>query len=125
MCVCPVGHMPYIKQNRGKRKEHGSKHIRIILTRRSANYSKQEGCYKKGAKSKTYSVPIKTDEQLHQMEFQQTERFKEKVTKRYKIEAINAELKQVYSYDRAQSYGLSCMNLQGAMSIFAANMGPL
>lgn len=84
--------------------------------------SKREGCYKTGAKSKTYSVPIKTDEQLQQIEFQQTERFKEKAAERYKIEAKNAELKQVYGYDRAQSYGLSCMNLQGAMVIFAANI---
>ncbi len=84
--------------------------------------SRREGCCKPGAKSKTYSVPIKTDEQQQQVEFQQTERFKEKAAERYKIEAKNAELKRVYGYDRAQSYGLSCMKMQGAMAIFAANL---
>ena len=40
----------------------------------------------------------------------------------YKPGAKNAELKQVYGYDRAQPYGLSCMKMQGAMAIFAANL---
>ena len=41
---------------------------------------------------------------------------------RYKIEAKNAELKQVYGYDKALSYGLDGMQMQGAMTIFAANI---
>ena len=42
--------------------------------------------------------------------------------KRYKIEAKNSELKNVLGYDRALSYGLSCMEMQGALTIFAANV---
>ena len=38
------------------------------------------------------------------------------------IEAKNAELKNVFGYDRAMSYGLASMELQGAMAIFAANL---
>ena len=38
------------------------------------------------------------------------------------IEAKNAELKQVYGYDKALSYGLDGMQMQGAMTIFAANI---
>ncbi|MCM0336109.1 hypothetical protein J8K84_13720 [Bacteroides fragilis] len=41
---------------------------------------------------------------------------------RYKTELKNAELKQVFGYDRALSYGISCMQPQGAMVIFAANI---
>ena len=82
----------------------------------------REGCYKAGAKIKTYKVVKKADTQIEQMQFQQSERFKEKYRERYKIEAKNAELKQVYGYARANSYGLAAMQMQGALAIFAANL---
>ena len=53
----------------------------------------REGCYKEGAKSKTYSVTIKSTEHKEQAAFQETDEFKEKAKKRYKIEAKNSELK--------------------------------
>ena len=56
------------------------------------------------------------------MEFQKTPEFKAKARERYKIEAKNAELKHVYGYDRAESYGLCSMQMQGAITIFAANI---
>ena len=84
--------------------------------------ARREGCYKDGAKSKTYSIPIKTEEQNRLMEFQKTPEFKAKTRDRYKIEAKNAELKHVFGYDRAESYGLYSMQLQGAITIFAANI---
>ena len=82
----------------------------------------REGCYKYGNKSKTYSVSIRTDEQERLMEFQKTPEFKAKARERYKIEAKNAELKHVFGYDRAESYGLYSMQMQGAITIFAANI---
>jgi hypothetical protein len=56
------------------------------------------------------------------LEFQQTDEFKDKSRERYKIEAKNAELKHVYGYNRAESYGLYSMQMQGAITIFAANI---
>jgi len=47
----------------------------------------REGCYTAGAKSKSYSVSIKSDEHKSQIEFQETERFKLLSKERYKIEA--------------------------------------
>lgn len=82
----------------------------------------REGCYKDGAKYKTYTVPIKTEEQEKLLEFQKTDEFKKKARERYKIEAKNAELKHVFGYDRAESYGLYSMQMQGAITIFAANI---
>jgi hypothetical protein len=82
----------------------------------------REGCYKDGAKSKTYSVSVRTDEQERHLEFQKTDEFKDKARERYKIEAKNAELKHVFGYDRAESYGLYSMQMQGAITIFAANI---
>ena len=84
--------------------------------------SRREGCYKEGAKSKTYSIPIRNEEQKRQLGFQKSQEFKDIARQRYKIEAKNAELKQVYGYDKALSYGLDGMQMQGAMTIFAANI---
>ncbi len=38
----------------------------------------REGCYKEGAKTKTYSVSIKSELHLEQIAFQQTDYYKEK-----------------------------------------------
>ena len=38
------------------------------------------------------------------------------------LDMTDAELKNVFGYDRADSYGLDCMRMQGAMVIFAANI---
>ncbi|HZK94167.1 MAG TPA: transposase, partial [Prolixibacteraceae bacterium] len=82
----------------------------------------KNGCYKPGAKTKTYSVSIKSDEHQEQMKFQQTDYFKEKAKHRYKIEAKNSELKNVHGYGRASSYGIASMQMQGAMAIFTVNL---
>ncbi len=82
----------------------------------------KEGCYKEGAKSKTYSVSIKSGEHTGQMAFQESEYFKEKAKERYKIEAKNSELKHRHGYDTASSSGLVGMELQGAMAIFTVNI---
>ena len=82
----------------------------------------QEGCYKEGAKSKTYSVTIKSTEHKDQEAFQNSEEFKVKSKSRYKIEAKNSELKHRHGYDVATSAGLFGMQMQGAMAIFAVNL---
>ena len=82
----------------------------------------REGCYKEGAKSKTYSVTIKSTEHKDQEAFQNSDEFKEKAKSRYKIEAKNSELKHRHGYDVATSAGLFGMQMQGAMTIFAVNL---
>jgi len=56
------------------------------------------------------------------MVFQETEYYKEKTKHRYKIEAKNSELKNVYGYDRAIAYGINNMQVQGALAIFTVNL---
>lgn len=56
---------------------------------------------KEGAKTKTYSVAIKSEEHLDQQAFQETEEFKCLARERYKIEAKNSELKNKHGYDQA------------------------
>jgi hypothetical protein len=82
----------------------------------------KEGCYKEGAKSKSYSVSIKSAVHTEQAEFQESAYFKEKSKERYKIEAKNSELKHRHGYDVASSSNLVGMEMQGAMAIFTVNL---
>jgi len=68
--------------------------------------SRRKGCYKDGAKSKTYSLSIKTDEQKEQLDFQQTEEFKKKARERYKIEAKTQNLN--IPMDMTGHYHMDC-----------------
>ena len=56
------------------------------------------------------------------MVFQETAYFKDKAKHRYKIEAKNGELKNAHGFGRATSYGITNMEMQGAMAIFAVNL---
>ncbi len=71
----------------------------------------KQGCYKPGAKAKTYFLTLKSNTHLEQLEFQNSEEFKQEAKHRYKIESKNSELKNVQGYTRADSYGLSCMQM--------------
>mgnify|MGYP000358628949 CR=1 FL=1 len=77
---------------------------------------------KKNAKTKTYSITIKSDYHKNQEAFQKTQYFKERFKTRYMIEAKNSELKNIHGYSRCDAAGLSNMQLQGAVSIFAVNL---
>jgi transposase len=123
MYVCKAGHMAIRKARQGKKGVGGNQtntyYFDVELCKRCPM---KEGCYKEGAKSKTYSVSIKSGEHAEQMAFQETEYFKEKAKERYKIEAKNSELKHRHGYDVATSSGLTGMQIQGAMAIFAVNL---
>ncbi len=123
MFVCPAGHLATRKARQGSKK---------IGTNQTDTYyfdvekcktcPLKDGCYKDGAKSKSYSVSIKSEIHQDQIDFQATEYFKEKAKHRYKIEAKNGELKNAHGYGRAISYGTNNMQMQGAMAIFTVNL---
>jgi hypothetical protein len=123
MFVCPSGHMAIRRARQAKRNQPRNQvMVYCFDVNKCRICSPRGGCYKEGAKTKSYSVTIKSDEHQRQSVSQNTKQFKAKSLTRYKIEAKNAELKQVFVYDKALSYGISCMQLQGAMVIFAADI---
>jgi len=121
--VCPAGHMA-IRKARGGTKDVGANQVDTYYfdIKKCKSCPLKEGCYKDGAKTKTYSVSIKSKLHQDQIDFQETEYYKEKAKHRYKIEAKNSELKNVHGYDRALSYGIDNMQMQGAMAIFTVNL---
>ena len=123
MVVCPAGHMAIRKARQGKKNiGTNQKQTYFFDVEKCRSCPLKEGCYKEGAKTKTYSVSIKSELHQEQIAFQETDYFKEKAKHRYKIEAKNSELKNVHGYDRAISYGITNMQMQGAMAIFTVNL---
>lgn len=123
MFVCPAGHLANRKAQQGKKNiETNQVNTYYFDVEKCKRCPLKEGCYKDGAKSKTYSVSIKSTIHKEQIAFQETDYFKEKAEHRYKIEAKNGELKNAHGFARATSYGITNMKMQGAMAIFAVNL---
>jgi len=123
MYVCKAGHMAIRKARQGKKGVAKNQTDTYYFDIEKCKHCPlKEGCYKEGAKSKSYSVSIKSNEHTEQAKFQESEYFKEKSKERYKIEAKNSELKHRHGYDVASSSGLTGMELQGAMAIFTVNL---
>ena len=123
MYQCKAGHLA-IRKYLDKRKTEG-KNPRMTYffdVEKCKRCPHRDGCYKEGAKKKTYTETIISDSHSEQAQFQETEHFKEKAKERYKIEAKNSELKHRHGYDVASSSGLIGMRMQGAMAIFAVNL---
>jgi transposase len=123
MFVCPAGHLAIRKARQGK-KNRGKNQADTYYfdVEKCKTCPLKENCYKPGAKTKTYSVTIKSDLHSQQIAFQETALYKEKTKHRYKIEAKNSELKNVHGYDRATSYGIENMQMQRALAIFTVNL---
>jgi len=123
MYVCPAGHMAIRKSRQGKKNQPQNQVDAYYFdVEKCKRCPFQEGCYKPGAKTKSYSVSIKSEEHTKQIEFQNSERFKERAKERYKIEAKNSELKHRHGYEVASSSGLEGMRIQGAIAIFTTNI---
>jgi transposase len=92
MFVCPAGHMAIRKARQGKKNEGINQTITYYFdVEKCKTCPLKDNCYKAGAKTKTYSVSIKSDMHQQQMAFQETDHFKKKMKQRYKIEAKNSE----------------------------------
>ncbi|MBK1812613.1 IS1182 family transposase [Clostridium sp. YIM B02505] len=123
MYVCKGGHMAFRRARQGK--NDGSRNQAYTYyfdIEKCKECTQKEGCYKEGAKSKTYSVTIKSGIHKSQIDFQESKYFKEKSKERYKIEAKNSELKNRHGYDTTSYSGLIGMEMQGALTIFVVNI---
>ena len=123
MYVCKAGHMAIRKARTGKKGiVKNQKDTYYFDVEKCKNCPFKDGCYTEGAKSKTYSVTIKSNVHKEQEQFQESDYFKEKSKERYKIEAKNSELKHRHGYNVSKSSGLVGMQIQGAMAIFTVNL---
>ena len=79
MFVCPAGHLAIRKALQGK-KNIGTNQAQTYYfdVEKCKSCPLKEGCYKEGAKTKTYSVSIKSDLHQEQISFQETDYYKKK-----------------------------------------------
>ena len=126
MYVCKAGHMAIKKRKQGSKKDKNGNNTQVECYYFDIEKCKhcpfKNGCYKDGNKSKTYSIKIKDDIHIAQMDYMKTEEFKEMYSERYKIEAKNSELKNNYGYDKATACGKIGITIQGATTLFLTNM---
>lgn len=123
--ACPAGHLAIKKSKTTRNQVKPQRNSAMTYTfdvNKCKHCPRYGTCCKAGAKSKTYSVIILSGEHQKQFEYQETEEFKELARTRYKIEAKNAELKNRYGYNVAHSSGITGMVIQGATTIFVANI---
>lgn len=79
MFVCLAGHMAIRKAVQSKKGQGKNQTLVFFFDIEKCKVcSRRNGCYKEGAKSKSYSVQIKSEEHQQQADFKKTEMFKEK-----------------------------------------------
>lgn len=126
MYVCKAGHMAIKKRKQGSKKDKEGNNTQVECYYFNVEKCKlcpfKGGCYKEGAKTKTYNVKIKDDIHISQMDYMKTDEFKNLYSERYKIEAKNAELKNNHGYDKANACEKVGITIQGATTLFLANM---
>lgn len=122
MYVCKAGHMAINKRKTGSKKNGTQVECYFFDVEKCKHCPFKDGCYKDGSKTKTFSVKIKDDTHIKQMDYMETDEFKKLYSERYKIEAKNAELKNNYGYGQANSCGKIGITIQGATTLFLANM---
>lgn len=122
MYVCKAGHMAIAKRKTGSKDKNKQVESYFFDVEKCKHCPFKDGCYKNGAKTKTFNVKIKDDTHIAQMDYMKTEEFKTLYKERYKIEAKNAELKNNYNYDNANSCGKLGITIQGATTLFLVNM---
>lgn len=125
MYVCKAGHMAISKTRRHSKQPERKENPRMVYSfdiEMCKRCPIKAGCYKEGAQSKSYSISLTCDTQSEHKEFQETEHFKALTSVRYKIEAKNGELKNSHGYGIAESSGIHAMEIQGATTLFVANL---
>ena len=122
MYVCKAGHMAIKKNKTGSKDKNQQVESYFFDVEKCKHCPFKDGCYKEGAKTKTYNVKIKDDTHIKHMDYMETEEFKNLYKERYKIEAKNAELKNKYNYGNANACGKIGITIQGATTLFLTNM---
>ena len=122
MYVCKAGHMAIAKRKTGSKEKNEQVESYFFDVEKCKHCPFKDGCYKEGARTKTFNVKIKDDTHIAQMDYMKTKEFKILYKERYKIEAKNAELKNSYNYGNANACGKLGIAIQGATTLFLTNM---
>lgn len=122
MFICPKGHIAISKRIVTYKKDNNRQSIIYKFDKaKCATCPLRDACLK-GAKEKTFSASVLSEEQKDILQRQKTDYFQERRRERYKIEAKNAHLKQGLGYDKTMGKGIEMMELQAAVTFFVSNL---
>ncbi|HYE69779.1 MAG TPA: IS1182 family transposase [Anaerovoracaceae bacterium] len=122
MVLCPAGERSIRKAVQGSKTSGNSRSLVYYFNvEKCKTCPLREGCYKPGAKSKTYSIRLVAEHYQEQIEFELSDTFKERIKRRPIIEHKNAELKRYHGLTRAKYRGLARMQLQAIIAAFVVN----
>lgn len=120
---CPAGYHSIRKAKMGRKDGNESQRLTFFFDiEKCKSCPMQEGCYKPGSDTKTYSVPIVPEFKQRAVEYQESDNFKTRYRMRYKVEQKNNELKTHHGLATAQySRGLLGMRIQAVLTAIAVN----
>lgn len=120
--ICPAGEHSIRKAVQGSKKSGESRSLVFYFdTERCKTCPLREGCLKPGAKSKTYSIRMVAEHFKEQIEFENSDTFKERIRRRPIIKHKNAELKRFHGMTKAKYRGLFRMRIQAVLTAFVVN----
>jgi transposase len=120
--ICPAGEHSIRKAVQGSKNSGDSRSLVFYFdTEKCKTCPLREGCFKPGAKNKTYSIRLVAEHYKNQIEFEKSDTFKERIRRRPIIEHKNAELKRFHGMIRAKYRGLLRMRIQAVLTAFVVN----
>ncbi|MNW26983.1 Transposase DDE domain protein [compost metagenome] len=121
--ICPAGEHSKRKAIQGSKTSGDSRSLVYYFdVEKCKACPLREGCYKPGAKSKTYSIRILSEQFKEQIEFELSDTFKERIKRRPIIEHKNAEMKRFHGMHTARYRGLFRMRIQAYLTAFVVNV---
>lgn len=126
MYVCPKGEMATKKVSRKQTKVDGKSYGKTTTyffdIEKCKRCPRKSGCYKEGSATKSYSVSEKLGIHQKQIDYMNTDEFKEEMKCRYKVEQLNAHLKKDLGLGVSKNLGIFGLNIQSATAIFISNI---
>lgn len=122
--TCPAGELSMKRQFRKaseKRKENAF-FTYYFDVEKCKQCPLREGCYKEGAKYKTYMIRVLSEEHQKQKDFSETPEFKREMRYRHRIEGKNSELKNRHGLGKTISFGMESLEIQTAVAVYYVNL---
>lgn len=121
--ICPAGQHSTRKALQGSKQSGNSRSLVFYFdVEKCKSCPLSEGCYKRGSKSKTYSIRIIAEHFKEQIKFELSDTFKERIKRRPIIEHKNAEMKRFHGMAIAKYRGLFRMRIQAYLTAFVVNV---
>ena len=121
MLQCPAGHLATRVEKRNA--ANGNTYLNYCFSvKKCKSCPMRETCRVGKSKGHTYSVTCVNDAHKARLEFEQSDKFSNKMRIRHRIEEKNGEMKIARGYRRADSVGLVAMRLQAYFTAIVVNM---